>query len=262
MSCPNLAPDAWPAAVRQALWRADQLSATGHRACPTGFGGLNKALPGGGWPTHGLTEILQQQAAPGLPLAEWRLLLPGLRHEIRTGRPLALIGPPQPPHVPGLQAHGIAPAQVLWIQAQPTAERLWATEQLLKGPGAQAGLGGLIAWLPEVQGAHVRRLQILAAACDAPLFLVRPAQACQEASAAPLRLLVSLPAPQRLSVHVLKRRGPAHAAPLVLSAWPPGLAVLSHRHRAAASVPARAGRPQAAMDPCHALAVADSPATA
>jgi protein ImuA len=46
-------------------------------------------------------------------------------------------------------------------------ERLWATEQIL-----QAGpVGAVLAWLPQARPEQIRRLQIHAQSCDAPVFL-------------------------------------------------------------------------------------------
>jgi protein ImuA len=47
----------------------------------SGFTLLDSQLPGGGWPTHSLTELLMPQAA----LCEWRLLGPALPSLIDSG---------------------------------------------------------------------------------------------------------------------------------------------------------------------------------
>jgi len=199
------------------------------RTCATGFAALDQELPGGGWPTHALTELLQPHHA--LPLAEWRLLLPCLR-QIDARLPVALIGPPQPPHAPGLQQGGLSASRLIWVQAHSAAERLWATEQFIKGPGMAHELGAVLAWLPQAQAAQIRRLQTWALQCDAPVFLLRPAAAGQDASAAPLRLLLGLGAtPAELCVQVLKRRGPRREEALRLSAWPAGLDLLEQAMR-------------------------------
>lgn len=51
------------AAVAAALWRGDQLGAPVSAVWPSGFAALDAQLPGGGWPGHGLTEILTRTAA-------------------------------------------------------------------------------------------------------------------------------------------------------------------------------------------------------
>ncbi|RZL09656.1 MAG: translesion DNA synthesis-associated protein ImuA [Rubrivivax sp.] len=227
-----------PRAVEAALWRADHLSRPTQHTCSTGFGALDQELPGGGWPTHSLTEVLQQPAQPGHPLAEWRLLLPGLRRMVKRGLPLVLIGPPLPPHAPGLQQAGIDVSELVWVQAQSVNERLWATEQMIKGPGAAGGLGSVLAWLPQAQAAQIRRLQTWALHCQAPVFVMRPARVREDASAAPLRVMVRLDDASTLKVSLLKRRGPVHESEIALQAWPPGLDTWARQRAAAASRPA------------------------
>lgn len=266
--CPSLSarpdPAQWklPRAVEAALWRADHLSRPTHRSCPTGYAGLDSELPGGGWPTHGLTEVLQQPNQAGQPLAEWRLLLPGLRQLVRQVQPLVLIGPPWPPHAPGLHQAGLNTAGLVWVQARTTQERLWATEQMIKGPGSAGGLGSLITWLPQAQPAQIRRLQTWALHCDAPVFVVRPAHARQDASAAVLRVMVALADASTLQVSLLKRRGPVHEGLIELNAWPAGLQGWAEHRQTMARRPAMArSTPRPAtftQDSDHALAVSDS----
>src|SRR5690606_19620988 len=63
---------------------------------------------------------------------------------------------------------------------------------------------------------HLRRMQAAAQPATGPVFLFRQLAAQFEASPAPLRLLL-LPRPdQRLSVQILKRRGPVMADPILI----------------------------------------------
>ena len=174
-------PQALPPAVAAALWRGDQLGRPVTATLSSGFEALDAALPGGGWPCQGLTEILSTQGG----VLEWRLLGPALARVCAAGPSVVLVGPPQPPHLPGLRFEGVSERQLVWVQAETPAERLWATEQLLKGRSC----GALIAWLPKARPEQLRRLQVLAGAGHAPVFLCRPAEAARSASAAPLRLL-------------------------------------------------------------------------
>lgn len=216
----------WPSAV----WRADQLGSPVARAWPSGFDALDAELPGGGWPGHGLTELL----GPVGGAFEWRLLGPWLRQPSVMTRPVVLVGPPHPPHPPGLQHAGLAPGRLVWLRADSAAERLWSAEQLLKGRTGAV----LVAWLPQVRPAQLRRLQVLAAACEAPAFVCRPETAAREPSAAPLRLRVGLGPDWALTVDVFKRKGPPLARPLRLVSVPGGLdAVLPPRLAQPARVP-------------------------
>ncbi|MEG1456836.1 MAG: recombinase RecA, partial [Comamonas sp.] len=56
--------DRWqlPAHVAQAVWRGTEVGAAPGRTLPTGFAQLDAALPGGGWPTQGLSEVLLAQS--------------------------------------------------------------------------------------------------------------------------------------------------------------------------------------------------------
>lgn len=208
------APVTWPAAV----WRADGLDSPVQRSWPSGFAALDAALPGGGWPGHAVTEILLAHEAS----VEWRLLTPLLARLASEGRETLLVGPPQPPHPAGLQAAGLPARQLVWLQADTVAERLWCTEQLLKARNGAA----VLAWLPQARPAQLRRLQVLAAGCDTPVFLMRPEAAAQTASAAPLRLRVGVASAWALSVDILKRRGPPLTQPLQLPGLPVALAAV------------------------------------
>ena len=219
---PGALSSALPAAVAAALWRADQLGSTVAATLSSGFEALDAALPGGGWPGHGVTEILSAQSGT----LEWRLLGPLLRQVCATGRSVVLVGPPRPPHPPGLRLDGIAEQQLVWVMAETPAERLWSTEQLVKANAC----GALIAWLPQVRAEQVRRLQVLAAGCAGPVFLCRPATAARESSAAPLRLLARVGADWELLVDVFKRKGPPLETTLHLLSVPGGLqAILTPR---------------------------------
>ena len=211
----SFVPSALPAAVSAALWRGDQLGQPVARVVASGFEALDAALPGGGWPVHSLTEILTAHSGT----LEWRLLGGALRQVCAAGRSVVLVGPPREPHVPGLRAVGLSEKQLVWVQAETPAERLWSAEQLIKANAC----GALIAWLPQVRAEQIRRLQVLAAGCEAPVFVCRPASAAQESSAAPLRLLARAGLDWELLVEVFKRKGPPLEATLRLPSVPAGL---------------------------------------
>ncbi|MES2886844.1 MAG: translesion DNA synthesis-associated protein ImuA [Pseudomonadota bacterium] len=207
-----------PPRVKAALWRATELPCNGHPTVPTGHAALDAALPGGGWPTHSLTEILSPQAA----VLEWRLLGPAWRRLASRRRPLVWIAPPQCPHLPGLQHAGVTADQLIWVQAQTAAERLWAAEQVIKSND----FGALMVWLPQARAEQLRRLQLCAQAVEGLVFAWRPAVAQWTPSAAPLRALVTAGADWDLQVHLFKRQGPAHEVPLSLPCVPGPLSTL------------------------------------
>jgi protein ImuA len=128
----------------------------------------------------------------------------------------------------GLLHEGLDEGQLVWVQAELPAERLWVGEQLIKSHAAAP----IVAWLPQARQEQQRRLEVCAHACESPVFLYRPEAVRHGASAAPLRVLASVGLDWELSVSVFKRRGPVHDGVLVLPSVPGGLtSVLTPRLR-------------------------------
>ena len=201
-----------PERIHPALWRATQLARGAHCGVPTGHAALSAQLPGGGWPPGALVELL----APHPGIGEIRLLQPALAR--LGGRPIALVQPPHAPHLACWQAWQLDTRQLLWVAPERPADALWATEQILK----HGSCGALLCWLPRARAESLRRLHLAVQGSDTLCFAFRPATAAQQASPAPLRLALA-PAPGGLSVHILKRRGPAHPEPLAI-VFEPGAA--------------------------------------
>lgn len=207
---------ALPDHLAQVVWRGEAMGRPVASVVASGHPELDKALPGGGWPCRSMTEVLLAQSAQ----AEWRLLSPALAPLVRHGGSIMLINPPHWPHLPGLRREGLHDEQLILIDARQPAERLWATEQALKSGCVSA----VLSWLPQAQPEHIRRLQVCALSHPGLFFVFRPLLAQAQASAAPLRLALSLgPCPHPLSVQIIKRRGPAQVHPLKLAHWPAGL---------------------------------------
>jgi protein ImuA len=239
-----------PAAVDALVWRGTQLGQVATSAvCPSGWAELDAQLPGGGWPQRALSELLTTQAS----ILEWRLLAPALRPIVAGGGQVIIVGPPLHPHVPGLVAEGLDERQLVWIQADTPAERLWVTEQVLRSNAA----GAVVAWLSHARQEQLRRLQVSATGFDGPVFLCRPEAARHESSAAPLRVLASLGLDWEIELRVLKRRGPAHDEVLRLPSVPASLAaVLTPRLRRPSRLLARqapAASPLPLQEAGHAL---------
>ena len=260
------------------VWRADALAHGASAVVATGSSVLDAQLPGGGWPVGAIVEILQAQnslygSPHGSPQdglhgglhgghCEWRLLLPALNHLTHLSRltlassaTLALVGAPHAPFCPGLAGQGLDTRRLLCINATTSASRLWATEQALRC----ADVAAVLAWFPQmgpgqVRSDQLRRLQMTAAAHTKLLFVMRPARAQDESSPAALRLLAALQADgDALVLHILKRRGPPLAQPLLLPARPARLAALL------AIQSGRVGQPPK-QDPPHAAALHATPA--
>jgi protein ImuA len=210
------------------MWRAGELGSASLPTVDTGYAGLNQVLPGGGWPQGALIELLQPQAG----LHEWGLLAPALAaaQVAAPGQLMVLVGAPYLPFGPALGARQINMQRLLCIQAQGQAQGhalLWATREALQC----ADVASVLAWLPEARSAHLRRLQIAAHAHNKLLFVFRPLRAQHESSPAPLRLLLQGATGEKceegnLWVHLLKRRGPPLAAPVLLATRPTRLEAL------------------------------------
>lgn len=227
---------ALPPPVEAALWRGSEFGHAGTtETVGSGWDELDAELPGRGWPRRSVTEVLSAQPAT----LEWRLLAPGLRRVVAQGGQVVVIGPPRHPHVPGLVCEGLDERLLVWIKADKPAERLWATEQIIKSGSA----GAVVSWLTHARQEELRRLQVCATGCDSLIFLCRPESARHEASAAPLRVQASLGIDWELKVNVFKRRGPAHDGSVVLPSVPGALvSVLTPRLRLPSRLIARESR--------------------
>lgn len=239
-----ITPAVLPPHLAALVWQGE---AMGHHQAPvvaSGHAALDAVLPDGGWPCQTLTEILQAQAG----LGEWRLLAPALASLVAQGGSVLLVGAPQLPYLPALAREGVRPDRVIRIDVEGAAERLWATEQALKAHCVTA----VLSWLPQARAEQIRRLQACAGRHPGLFFAFRPARVAQESSAAPLRLHLTLgPCPHPLEVHVIKRRGPLLAEPIVLPHWPLGVAELWRSPASPAH--AQASPPLPASVPRHAL---------
>ena len=195
-----------------ALWRArEQGGSSAPAGLPTGYADLDRCLPGGGWPTRGLIELLADRSGIG----ELTLLLPALARLCGTadvaayrdavGAPhdgqgwLAWISPPYPPYAPALAASGIDVHRMLVVRAAPAE---WAMEQVLRSGACSAVLG----WA-ECRGRQsLRRLQLAAEQSGCLVVLFRARRAVREASPAVLRIALD-GSRDGLDLHILKSRG-------------------------------------------------------
>ncbi|MDH4275752.1 MAG: translesion DNA synthesis-associated protein ImuA [Gammaproteobacteria bacterium] len=179
------------------VWRGRDL-ATAPQGVSTGYAPLDEVLPGGGWPTHGLIEVLGDlPAASGL-----RLLLPTLAHLSQTRRWLAWVAPPHIPYAPALAAQGLELSRVLLIHPRRASEGLWVAEQALRSDTCSA----VLLWAKEIDTPHVRRLQLAMESQGGMGVIFRPSSAAMQPSPANLRIQVSA-IPGGVEVKVLKCRG-------------------------------------------------------
>lgn len=191
------------------IWRGSEPQSIGQPKVATGHPELDELL-GGGWPQGGITEILSDHQG----LGELSLCMPALAALSQGDRWVAWVAPPYIPYAPALEYWGLRIASVLWVHKRPERDTLWALEQALRSGTCAAVLG----WLPKVQHAHLRRLQLAAEAGGSVGILFRPAAAAEEASPASLRLQLS-PAAGGIKLQVLKQRGQWAKHELQLSRW-------------------------------------------
>jgi len=197
---------------RQLIWRGGAPFAAAARAVPTGFATLDRELPGGGWPVGALSEILASREGVG----ELRLVLPALAALTAAGKRIAWLAPPHLPYAPALAAAGVRLEHLVVVRAPGRRDALWAAEQVLRAGACHA----LLAWLPSVRYAELRRLAVAAEASPGFTVLFRPPQVAYESSPCCLRLALES-SDGRLVARILKRRGAPLAAPLCIPVGTP-----------------------------------------
>jgi hypothetical protein len=181
-----------------AIWRGGELGRVATPSVPSGYAELDAELPGGGWPTAALTEILPQHEGIG----ELRIFGHALAKLAAEGRWLAWIAPPYLPYAPALAAAGIDLSHLLMIRTRSPRETLWAFEQALRSQTC----GAVLAWPDKISYAELRRLQLAAEGSATLAVLFRPLRCITEATPAALRLRLDTQA-GGLAARILKRRG-------------------------------------------------------
>jgi cell division inhibitor SulA/protein ImuA len=194
--------------VRPDIWRG-VLACAPLPAVASGFAALDAELPGGGWPRGTLAELLVDGAGQG----EMSLLIPALASVRESGGWSLLVAPPYPLHAPAWMAAGIDLARLAVVSPASERDALWAMEQALASGAPRAVVG----WANHADACALRRLQVAAVTGGALAFLYRPVRAAATASAAPLRLRLTGTGEGKLSVQILKRRGPPATSPVSLA---------------------------------------------
>jgi hypothetical protein len=171
------------------VWKLKDASAGHSSSRPvwsTGRSALDARLPGGGWPTASLIEVLLEE--PGL--GEVQLFLPALVQSQRVEGEtpwLVWIAPPHEPFAPALAQHGVDLDRLLVVRPVSATEALWAAEQAL-GSGVCAAV---LLWLKGSDDRWLRRLKLAAEEGGALGVLFRPERHRFESSPAALRLLLT-----------------------------------------------------------------------
>jgi hypothetical protein len=189
-----------------AIWRGNDC-APEPTAIPSGYAALDAVLPGRGWPSSALTEIVLAREGIG----EIRLTLPALTRLQAAGRDVVWIMPPHVPYAPALAAAGLDLARFVLVRCKNAADQLWAYEQALRAPEC----GAAFAWLGPQHDRVLRRLAVAAREGHTwGVLWQRPGQQAVAAAAA-LRLALA-PQDGQLSVQVQKRRGGDVARPILI----------------------------------------------
>ena len=171
------------------VWKLKDASAAPARPVwSTGKSSLDARLPGGGWPTASLIEVLLDETG----LGEVQLFLPALAtcQASRHGEDapwLVWIAPPHEPYAPALAQSGIELKRLLVVRPTTATEALWAAEQALSSGVCAA----VLLWLKGTDDRWLRRLKLAAEAGGSLGVLFRPEKHRFESSPANLRIVMS-----------------------------------------------------------------------
>jgi hypothetical protein len=172
------------------VWKLKDASAAPARPVwSTGKSSLDARLPGGGWPTASLIEVLLDDTG----LGEVQLFLPALvacqrsTQDSVDARWLVFIAPPHEPYAPALAQQGIELGRLLVVRPAAATEALWAAEQALSSGVCAA----VLLWLKGTDDRWLRRLKLAAEAGGSLGVLFRPERHRFESSPANLRLVMS-----------------------------------------------------------------------
>jgi protein ImuA len=197
--------------LHPALWRGSQFGTRAGPTVSTGFATLDAELPGQGWPTGALIELL----TPHSGIGEIRLLRAAL-HAQPTPQPIVLLQPPYQPNIACWSGWRFGPQRLLHLRPQRARDAYWAAEQILKNGSCAA----LLFWAHPVQTSILKRLHLAAQSSQTLFFMFRPHAVQSDASPAVLRVLLSPEPTGALTLSILKRRGPACGHTITLASPP------------------------------------------
>jgi len=202
-----MSPSPHPAVIRTAvdqllrerpqIWRGYSTATT--PAVATGHSGLDRLLPGCGWPLGAVSELYPH----GEGFGELSLLLPALRRiACADARQVVLIRPPHIPYAPALVNAGLPLRRLMWLAPDTDEEAQWAAEQTLRAGAA----GAVLLWTQVEANVPMRRLQLAAEEGQSLSFVYRPPRMLRNPSPAAVRLALH-PATNAVRVDVVKARG-------------------------------------------------------
>src|ERR1700753_1694876 len=162
------------------VWKLKDASAAPARPVwSTGKSSLDARLPGGGWPTASLIEVLLDDTG----LGEVQLFLPALvacQRSVGSSSGdapwVVWIAPPHEPYAPALAQQGIELGRLLIVRPATATEALWAAEQALSSGVCAA----VLLWLKGTDDRWLRRLKLAAEAGGSLGALVFPQTTCNQ----------------------------------------------------------------------------------
>jgi len=166
------------AALRARIARLDR-SAGPDAGCISLSPAIDAALPGGGLARAALHEVVAEE--PGAAIGFCALIL------ARTHGTVLWIAAEPDAWPPGLSRFGLAPADLVLVQARRRDEALWAMEESLRCPG----VAGALLLTETVEMTAARRLQLAAEAGGGVGLLLRPAGPAQSVTSAMTRWRVA-----------------------------------------------------------------------
>lgn len=197
------------------VWRGGEIEHSSHPAIATGHARLDAELPGRGWPTGALSEVLHD----GVGIGEITFLAGALARAAEGNRLIAWVNAPYLPYAPALARAGIPLGRCLVVRPANREDALWTSEQALKS----GACGAVLFWLGEESGARrhdeyawLRRLQMAAESGRAMAIHFRSTAAERLSTPAHLRVVLSRER-GALQVRIPKRRGPPLTRPVSLA---------------------------------------------
>lgn len=187
------------------------IESTPKQITPSGCEPLDAVLPGGGWQSGTLVELMPDQTGIG----ELSLLMPSLARMTQSERHIAFISPPFIPFAPALNQHGVRLERLWVINAQSTKDMLWCMEQTLRCKS----FGAVLAWPTALVDREIRRLQLAAEAGGSIGFVYRSTNSARETSPAAVRLCLRRTEERSLEIQVLKCRGTRAGMKIAVSGW-------------------------------------------
>ena len=141
------------------LWRGCDMAGQGFHGIGTGYHELDDILPGRGWPSSGLVEVIARHSGMG----ELQLLIPLMQSVIKQGKWILCVAPPYLLNAPALTQAGIDIGQILIVkQDTPCKDALWSMEKAMQTETC----GLVLAWQNWLPGKVLRRLQLAAEVGD------------------------------------------------------------------------------------------------